>query len=297
MKRLMIRLLVGLAFALPLMLIAAAIAQASPLPAPLQDATLTNCVVCHADFQTAWENGAHGHAANNQQFLDEWKAQGNPPDCMSCHATGYDPKTQTWTAEGVTCEACHSPITVNHPNEPMPVDRTGKTCGTCHTETYFEWQVSKHRANNLTCSNCHDPHATQLKAASPAALCASCHQATSSNFSHTAHSQQGLTCADCHLTKLDSPLGEGHGARDHSFEVKLSSCNTCHAYQMRDPATIHDVTPTPTPLDSMAAVNVPVTTEPQPVSPAGFATLAGLIGLAFGMVLAPWLERLYRRMK
>jgi hypothetical protein len=38
-----------------------------------------------------------------------------------------------------------------------------------------------------------------------------------------------------------------------------------------------------------------VTTEPTPVSPVGFAVFAGLIGLAFGIVLAPWLERGVRR--
>ena len=37
-----------------------------------------------------------------------------------------------------------------------------------------------------------------------------------------------------------------------------------------------------------------VTPEPAPVSPIGFAGLAALIGLAAGMVLAPWLERFYR---
>jgi hypothetical protein len=38
-----------------------------------------------------------------------------------------------------------------------------------------------------------------------------------------------------------------------------------------------------------------VTPEPNPVSPVGFAGLAVLIGLAAGMVLAPWLERFYLR--
>ena len=38
-----------------------------------------------------------------------------------------------------------------------------------------------------------------------------------------------------------------------------------------------------------------VTPEPKPVSPVGFAGLAALIGLAAGMVLAPWLERFYHR--
>jgi hypothetical protein len=38
-----------------------------------------------------------------------------------------------------------------------------------------------------------------------------------------------------------------------------------------------------------------VTPEPEPISPMGFSALAGLIGLAGGMVLAPWLERWYHR--
>jgi hypothetical protein len=37
-----------------------------------------------------------------------------------------------------------------------------------------------------------------------------------------------------------------------------------------------------------------VTPEPDAVSPIGFSVLAGMIGLAGGMVLAPWLERWYR---
>jgi hypothetical protein len=38
-----------------------------------------------------------------------------------------------------------------------------------------------------------------------------------------------------------------------------------------------------------------VTPEPDPISPMGFSAMAGVIGLAGGMVLAPWLERWYRR--
>jgi hypothetical protein len=38
-----------------------------------------------------------------------------------------------------------------------------------------------------------------------------------------------------------------------------------------------------------------ITPEPAPVSPVGFSLMAGLIGLAGGMVLAPWLERWYHK--
>jgi hypothetical protein len=120
----------------------------------------------------------------------------------------------------------------------------------------------------------------------------------SSNFTHTAHSQQGLTCADCHLSQLSGDPIEGHARRDHSFNVRLDTCNRCHSYEMHDPQKAMDIKPTPQPVDAMAAVvTAPVTTEPQPVSPFGFAIVAGLIGLAAGMVLAPWLERMYKKTK
>jgi hypothetical protein len=39
----------------------------------------------------------------------------------------------------------------------------------------------------------------------------------------------------------------------------------------------------------------PVQTEPNPVSPVGYSLLAGLVGMASGMILAPWSERWIRR--
>jgi hypothetical protein len=47
-------------------------------------------------------------------------------------------------------------------------------------------------------------------------------------------------------------------------------------------------------VELTAADNDMVTAEPKPVGPFGFSTLAGLVGLAFGIVIAPWIERLYR---
>jgi hypothetical protein len=40
-----------------------------------------------------------------------------------------------------------------------------------------------------------------------------------------------------------------------------------------------------------------VSADPRPVSPVGFAFFTGLIGLAFGIVLAPWLERGFHRIR
>jgi hypothetical protein len=85
---------------------------------------------------------------------------------------------------------------------------------------------------------------------------------------------------------------------DHSFKASLVSCNACHADQMHSPTESKTPEGTSAPVFVEAAVEAPVaavTPEPQPVSPMGFSALAGLIGLSGGMVLAPWLERWYRR--
>ena len=52
------------------------------------------------------------------------------------------------------------------------------------------------------------------------------------------------------------------------------------------------------PVSAVQTVEIPtvsVTPEPEPVSPMGFSAMAGMIGLAGGMVLAPWLERWFHR--
>jgi predicted CXXCH cytochrome family protein len=293
MRMFFTRLLYGLLFAIPLMLLTYALAQASPVgqeSVPGQSPQGQECQSCHPAFQDAWEKGMHGTSGNNPAFLKTWKDQGEPEECLACHVTGYDPETKTWQG-GITCESCHQPIPANHPLEPMPVDRTSKTCGNCHKETYFQWQASVHRQNDLDCSVCHDPHSNSLKTETSDTLCASCHKARSSNFTHSEHSQKGLVCADCHMGDVAEDITQGHARRDHSFFVNLNTCTKCHKYQMHDPVAVHPEEVATT-LDPMASVeSLSVVATPSPVSPLGFALLAGLVGLAAGVVIAPWLER------
>ena len=305
MKRWLLRCLIGFAFAVPLMLLTAAAARAQPSRAPQSAGGLT-CQACHQDTHASWTEGSHGKAAESAAYLEDWRSRGEPSECLACHTTGYDPVSDTFVAEGVTCEACHGPAPADHPNEPMPSDRSGRLCGNCHTETLFEWQVSKHREVNLACVACHDPHATALKETGPSTdgstLCASCHRERASNFAHSSHSQVGLTCADCHLGPTESQTGEGHATRDHSFNVRLTTCNACHAYQMHDPVEVHPDRPAPTPAAPGVATpegmgTLLTSAEPAPVSPIGFAALSGLVGMASGMILAPWLERFYNRIR
>lgn len=301
MKKITTRLMIGLAIALPLMLVTFAFAQAGSVPAQVPQETpgpALICPACHESFQDEWEQSAHANSMLSEGFQAEWKAQGEPSECLTCHTTGYDPDAGTYMSDAITCAACHDATAANHPMEPMAADRSAKLCGSCHTETYFEWQASAHRQNGIDCISCHDVHGTSLKAEDTADQCSSCHRDRASNFAMSAHSKKGLTCAECHLAQLDGGI-EGHARLDHSFGVKLSTCNECHAYQMHDPSEVHPEGPeTVAPVDALSAVESSVVVaEPSPVSPVGFAVIAGLFGLAAGAIVAPWLEKAARRKK
>lgn len=296
MKKWIKRLTYGILFAIPMMLVTYAFVQAAPREQVEVPEGELDCRECHQAFYDAWNNSSHGRATSDQVFQEAWQEQGSPGDCLSCHATGYDPDTGTYEAEGITCEVCHSPVTVGHPLAPMAADRSAKLCGECHTEMHFEWQVSAHRENGVDCSVCHNPHATDLKADDPSLLCASCHRDRASNFAHSAHNQEGLSCADCHLVPTNRSGMGGHACKDHTFFVNLTACNNCHAYQMHDPVEVHVDEQVSEPLDAMVAVeDVEVMADPIPVSPMGFTALSGLIGVALGVIIAPWIDRLQRK--
>lgn len=219
------------------------------------------------------------------------------PVCQDCHPSVYAAWEESHHGQAeieITCEACHSPLARNHPDQPMPMDRSANLCGTCHQGTVLEWQVSHHRSANLECVDCHGQHSTTLKAGDAQALCNSCHSERVSEFGHSAHSIQGLLCADCHLTS------EGSDApADHSFHVKLSTCTACHESAIHNPVdpnaqAVEDVEPK---LDAMAsATNMGVSVDPEPISPIYYALLSALVGMAFGLLVAPWIERWYHRL-
>jgi len=273
----------------------------------------SDCVACHADYQMTWQSGAHGQAGDDPVFVADWTAQGKPGACLVCHTTGYDPATATYKESGVTCEACHGPALPDHPKTPMPVDRSTDLCGRCHSDTRFGWQdwkVSTHYQRGMDCATCHDPHSASLKTVTVSVdnstlptdevsqLCINCHKEYSMDFSYTSHHQKGISCVDCHVKHIENDERTAHTVPDHSFNASLQSCNTCHAEQMHNSADATSTALTNVPVSAEHADEVKlasITPEPDPVSPVGFSVLAGLIGLAGGMVLAPWLERWYRR--
>ncbi len=301
MKTLLIRLLIGLACAAPLALLTFAFVQAEQAPRTDHPAS-ADCQQCHAQYQQAWSAGAHSRALTDQVFVTAWQAQGKPKECLDCHTTGYDPQTGSYEEGGVTCTACHDPVASDHPLAPAFMSRSAELCGQCHRDTLEQWKNSKHGASDLTCVSCHDPHATSLRAKDTSNLCSDCHGTLVAAYGHSAHAQRGMTCTDCHITLTNNPPGMGLSTHDHSFKVDLNTCTKCHASDMHNAAAAMLIsgtgitsTPLPSPQPTTAAHLGTVAEDPKPVSPVGFALFAALIGLAGGIVLAPWLERGFRR--
>ena len=282
------RLLIALMFALlaaGVTLILAS-AQSGTVP-PVQNSS--NCATCHTESQVTWQNGAHGKAES---------------DLVSATSKGG----------AVPCESCHSPVPRDHPKSPMPVERSDQLCSRCHTDTRSETLLSgvgAHDKKGLECATCHDPHSTSLKTPpgprtaertdAVSQLCITCHQESNMDFSLTAHAQRNVSCADCHVKRAENAEnvnGTTNTPPDHTFKASLASCNTCHVQQMHSPTEAVNPKESAVPLvvESITAVqSVSITPEPEAVSPMGFSAMAGLIGLVGGMVMAPWLERWYRR--
>lgn len=311
------RILIALMFALLAGGITLVMAQAqagvpaTPTPQPTQTTQKTpTCVACHTEFATEWQNGPHGHASSDPKFVAEWEKEGKPGACLVCHVTGYDPATGTWQQDGVSCEACHGPMKANHPTEPMPVDLTSALCARCHSDTRFDWQDwsgSTHYQRGMSCVTCHDPHSASLKITKSldgstqytdaSQLCVTCHKDVSMNFPYSVHQKQGVTCISCHVTHTQPSSTDAHALPDHSFKASLDSCNACHGDQMHQaaPASAAGVSASMPASQAPQLQQAGLTAGPSPVSPLGFAGLAGLLGLAAGMVMAPWLDKWFRR--
>lgn len=300
--------------------VAVTASEAMPLTqTPLPD----DCQECHESIQIHWEESAHGQALVNESFQVAWQEEGSPDECLACHTTGYDAATGMYQAAGITCEACHAldPNSTHHPEQMMPVDRSSQACGSCHLDTHEEWQTSMHADEGLTCVRCHNPHTTELKADSVQELCMACHNEESYFYSFTGHAAEGLLCTDCHL-RVTEMEGEGHGAHEHTFGLDLATCNECHDQEMHSPEMqmfeglisssggpvvkqvmnnmVATCTQGSTTEDGKnvahAAEVISLSNEPDTGSRGPFEMVvpAG-IGLIFGMMMAPWMERWYRR--
>ncbi len=294
-KNRLIHILIASAIVLPVIFLSVAAGQADEF---VTDIPSTECQDCHEIVQMHWAKSSHANSVNSESFLTMWGERGQPRTCFECHTTGYDPATGTWEVSSVSCTKCHNPAPTNHPDQIMPTDVSSRLCGDCHLDTYSDWTLSTHAQEDLACVRCHSPHTNGIRATDTQELCSSCHSEEVHFYSYTAHYAEGLLCIDCHLRVLDGPVGEGHGQREHSFIVDMSTCSNCHSEQLHYPVPNAGGS-------SMSRAGLNITNDmlsniqstPAPASPLGFALVAILIGTGLGMILSPWSERWFSRIK
>lgn len=304
------RIIFGLCCALLASFFLAAVGEAGPpqFQGPVRD----DCQKCHESVVLNWQQSAHGLAVVDPIFQEAWQEAGSPTECLACHTTNYDLETGSWESDGIACGTCHSGQTGPHPETPMPTDPSSRLCGTCHVDTHAEWEVSAHGEGEMACVRCHNPHTTSLRGGGINELCTVCHTDEGHFYQYTMHAQQDLLCTDCHLEVSNSPMGEGHGKRVHTFAVSLETCNQCHSQEMHLPDPDASTTavqgtgallmwtgaePNPNTTETCEYIGEPIVAEQPPASPTQpyHYLLVAAVGMGFGVAVTPVAEGWLRR--
>lgn len=183
------------------------------------------CVECHADIHGMWQNSPHANASLGESFQTAYVENGRPSYCMSCHASGYDPNTQTYIFEGVVCSTCHMIETGEHPPGPMLIANSSEMCGRCHSgehsPEFNEWLISDHSAFNIDCVDCHVAHDNSLRLETVNETCSDCHIEA---MNDEVHMGEDMTCVDCHMTRT----GEEGLIVHHTMFFDPKTCAECH---------------------------------------------------------------------
>lgn len=200
--------------------------QDPPTPTPEPQ----DCAACHPNVGDTWLISPHAYAYEDAIFQERWQSLGEPGDCLVCHTTGYQATTGAYTAEGVTCEACHGAAQEGHPPAVMPIRSDTEYCGTCHPITLGEWRLTGHAAADVGCSDCHNPHSQEARFENTDELCINCHKDNLGEHQNDTHIQKGVRCVECHALVIppDVPPNDGLAPTGHSFTITPATCVACH---------------------------------------------------------------------
>ena len=196
----------------------------SDQPPPTETPPTKDCTECHPDKYDAWLESPHAHSFDDSVFQEGWANMEYSGDCLLCHKAKYDPATDSYMAEGVSCEACHGKSNPAHPPADVPVLSDEEYCGTCHPTTLGEVRLSGHSTpNDVRCVDCHDPHSQKVLFENPDDMCKDCHDEDLSKMDETlssVHLNEDILCADCHT--LDVP---------HTFLINFQHEDTTTFFQ------------------------------------------------------------------
>lgn len=205
---------------------------ATPAPEgqPTEAAPAKACAECHPDVEDAWMNSPHAHAYDDAEFSARWESLGEPGECLVCHTTGYAATDGSYSAPGVTCEACHGQPVADHPPAVIPVRADTEYCGTCHTTTLGEWRLTGHASANVGCTDCHNPHSQAALFENPDEMCVNCHKDDIGEHKNDIHITKGIGCVECHTLVLppETPPVDGLAPTGHSFTITPKTCVACH---------------------------------------------------------------------
>lgn len=189
-----------------------------------------DCKECHLNITEEWSTSPHANAYSDPYFQERWAGLGNPSECLVCHTTNFQATTNTFSAEGVSCEECHGPVLENHPPEAVPIQSDAEYCGKCHTTTLSEWRLTGHSTSGVGCTDCHNPHDQQALFEVDDALCINCHQEDMEAYLEDTHVQKNIGCVDCHALVIPpDPIPEdGIVPTGHTFTITPATCVACH---------------------------------------------------------------------
>ncbi len=219
-----------------------------------------SCETCHGpgSRHVAWANSAEartqGAYGSDRMGLTNWLKPTDNDHWEMNPETGIARRTEKLASTEIeTCAACHSRrkvITKNPaPGEPLLEGYLPALLqpGLYHVDGQIDGEVyeygsflqSRMYAAGVSCSDCHDPHDSQLRA-SGNALCAQCHMPAKFDAAEHHHHQPGSAGAQC--VNFYMPIKTYmvvDARRDHSIRVPRpdlsvllgtpNSCTQCHA--------------------------------------------------------------------
>ena len=282
------RLLIGVGCALFFGSITAMATQAQSIP---EDIPGEDCHRCHEAITAVWEESNHADCDRDDA------QEGQSKECATFKSLAAH---NGETAENVSCQVCHPTDPEEHPQKIMYTDTSSRLCGTCHIETFDQINDTVHNQEGMACIRCHNPHDNGLRAGGVEDTCRSCHRDEVHFYTFTDHADEGLLCTDCHLQITADE--DGNGRPQHTFSVGKETCTECHLEDLHYPMHNQDAAAQGDPTIVQAGFMSPtgdldanqLNGEPMPSSHVNFIILAAIIGMLFGLIGSPWLDKFYK---
>ncbi|GAL90173.1 tetratricopeptide repeat protein [Jejuia pallidilutea] len=193
-----------------------------------------SCEACHGPGKAHVENanrlGAAYKVAGDLKMTFNTEPKQLVDDCARCHVR-REQYTKFYNFEGTFLDHYFPQVLVNNLYHP-----DGQILDEVYV--YGSFLQSKMYQNNVTCTNCHNPHSLKLRFEGNK-LCAQCHDAkvyeAPSHHFHDMNSE-GAQCINCHMTGKIY-MGNDY-RRDHSFRIPRpdlslkygtpNACVQCH---------------------------------------------------------------------